>query len=169
MEQFETYLSSSALAPATIVNYMADLRAFLRWSEKTKDADCSPLCLESFDIRDFCVYLSETKGQAPATINRRLQALRKFYGLAVEQGWAETNPAENVPLFDECVSTRSRSLTEDDVDRLLAAVQEGPSRQTDRDLAVIQLLLGSGLKLGELTELRLSDVHLDASQPYLVV
>lgn len=148
---------------------MADLRAFLRWSEKTKDADCSPLCLESFDIRDFCVYLSETKGQAPATINRRLQALRKFYGLAVEQGWAETNPAENVPLFDECVSTRSRSLTEDDVDRLLAAVQEGPSRQTARDLAVIQLLLGSGLKLGELTELRLSDVHLDASQPYLVV
>jgi site-specific recombinase XerD len=167
--KFEADLSSSALAPATIVNYLADLRAFLRWSEEIRNADCSPLYLEAADIRDFCLYLQENKGQTPATVNRRLQALRKFYGLAIEQGWAVANPAENVPLLEECVSERSRSLTSEDVARLLAAAQRGRSRQAARDLTIIQLLLGAGLKLSELTELRLADVHLDDSQPYLEV
>ncbi len=169
LERFEAHLSSSGLASATIVNYLADLRAFLRWNEETRDADCSPLCMEPSDIRDFCAYLQETKGHAPATINRRLQALRKFYSLALAQGWAEMNPAEGVPLLEECISGRSRSLTSEDVARLLAAVQQGRSRQVARDLTIIQLLLGAGLKLGELTELRLADVHLDADQPYLEV
>jgi integrase/recombinase XerC len=168
LDQFEAYLSSSALAPATIVNYMADLRAFLRWSEETRDAACSPLCLEPTDIEDFCSYLRE-RGHAPATINRRIQALRKFYNLAISQGRTETNPADEVSLLDECASKRSRSLTPKDVNRLLAAVRRDHSRQATRDLAVIQLLLGAGLKLGELTDLRLADVYLDASQPYLCI
>jgi integrase/recombinase XerC len=98
-----------------------------------------------------------------------LQALRKFFALAVAEGWTESNPAENASLLDERVSERTRSLTQDDVDRLLEAVRRNRSRQAARDLAVIQLLLGAGLKLGELTELRLEDVHLDAGQPYLDV
>jgi integrase/recombinase XerD len=169
LEEFESYLSSSALAPATIVNYLADLRAFLRWSEETRDASCSPLSLESSDIQDFCSYLRETKGHTPSTVNRRLQALRKFYTLAVARGWAETNPAENVRLLDERVSDRSRSLTREDVDRLLDVVRQAHSRQAARDLAVIQLLLGAGLKLSELTDLRLADLHLDIGQPCLEV
>jgi integrase/recombinase XerC len=151
------------------VNYLADLRAFLRWSEETRDATCSPLCLESSEIQDFCVYLREDKGHTPSTVNRRLQALRKFYTLAVEQGWTEANPAEDVSLLDERVSDRSRSLTQEDVDRLLDVVRQAHSRQAARDLAVIQLLLGAGLKLSELTDLRLADLHLDTSQPYLEI
>ena len=38
LEQFEEYLLSSALASATVVNYLADLRAFLRWCELTRGA-----------------------------------------------------------------------------------------------------------------------------------
>ena len=141
----------------------------MRWSEETRDADCSPLCLDTSDIEDFCTHLRDDKGHAPSTINRRLQALRKFYNLAVAQGWTESNPAEKASLLDERVSERSRSLTQDDVEQLLEAVRQSRSRQAARDLAVIQLLLGAGLKLGELTELRLGDVHLDAGRPYLDV
>ena len=141
----------------------------MRWSEETRDAACSPLCLDTSDIEDFCSYLRDDKGNAPSTVNRRLQALRKFFNLAVAQGWAQSNPAERVSLLDERVSERSRSLTQDDVGQLLQAVQQSRSRQAARDLAVIQLLLGAGLKLGELTELRLEDVHLDAERPYLDV
>ncbi len=141
----------------------------MRWSEETRDAACSPLYLDTTDIEEFCAYLRDEKGNAPSTVNRRLQALRKFFGLAVAQGWAQSNPAEKVSLLDESVSERSRSLTQEDVGLLLKAVTESPSRQAARDLAVIQLLLGAGLKLSELTELRLDDVHLDAEHPSLDV
>jgi integrase/recombinase XerD len=153
-----------------LVNYLADLRAFLRWCEETtKDALCSPLVLGTSDIQAYCSYLKETKNHASTTVNRRLQALRKFYDWTVAQGWTLTNPAEDVSLLSETVSERSRSLTAEDVDRLLGAVRQSRHRWAERDWAVIQALLGAGLKLGELTELRVSDVHLDGGQPYLIL
>jgi site-specific recombinase XerD len=167
LHKFEALLSSSALAPATVANYLADLRAFLRWSEEARGATCSPLSLETEDIEEFCAYLENAQGQAASTVNRRIQALRKFYGLAVAEGWTDDNPAESVSLLRESASERSRSLTPEDIARLLAAVRNSPSRRAARDWAVIQLLLRAGLKLGELTALRLSDVDLDANQPYL--
>jgi integrase/recombinase XerD len=169
VDTFEAHLSSLDLAPATVANYLADLRAFLRWSEKTNGESCSPFSLGGSDIEGFCAYLLEVKGQAPATINRRIQALRKFYALAMTRGWAQSNPAEEVSLRGESASERSRSLTPGDVDRLLAAVEQSRSQRAVRDRAVVQLLLKAGLKLGELTELRLDDVILEAEQPYLEV
>jgi site-specific recombinase XerD len=170
LEQFEAHLSSLGLASATVVNYLADLRAFLRWCEKTtKDALCSPLVLGTSDIQAYCSYLKEIKNHASTTVNRRLQALRKFYDWAVAQGWTLTNPAGDVSLLSEAVSKRTRSLTSEDVDRLLGAVRQSRHRWAVRDWAVIQSLLGAGLKLGELTELRVSDIHLDGRHPYLIL
>jgi integrase/recombinase XerC len=169
LKQFQAYLSSSALAPATIVNYLADLRAFLRWGEKAKGAARSPFCLTTADVQEYCLYLQEDKGHTPATVNRRIQTLRKFYELAVSQGWTLTNPAEKVSLLREVASERSRSLTSEDVARLLAAVRRNRTRWSDRDWAVIQILVGAGLKLSELIELRLSDVCLELNEPCLHV
>ncbi len=169
LEQFEAHLSSLALAPATIVNYMADLRAFLRWSETRKGATSSPLSMGTSDIEAYCSFLQETKSHAPATINRRIQALRKFYTFTAAQGWTPANPAEGASLLNEVASQRSRFLTSEDVERLLAAVRNGRPRWVERDWAIIQVLVGAGLKLGELTQLRLADLHQRADQPFLTV
>lgn len=169
LEQFEAYLSDAALAPATIVNYMADLRAFLRWSEKTSRAADSAPDLAAEDIQAYCSYLQHTRDHAPATINRKLQTLRKFYDLGVERGWTDANPAQDVPLLGEVSSDRSRSLTPDDVSVLLGAIRNSRSRWARRDWAIIQVLLGAGLKLGELAEVRLEDIHLGAEPPCLDV
>jgi len=169
LERFEAHLSSSALAPATVVNYVADLRAFLRWSEGTNQADRSPLQLGCDDLQRYCSFLSEEKNHAPATINRRIQTLRKFYNFALSEGWVSINPAENVSLLDESASQRSRHLSEEDVSRLLDCVQTARPRWRERDRAIVHVFLGAGLKLSELTDLRVSDVHLDGAQPHLTV
>jgi integrase/recombinase XerD len=132
-------------------------------------AEVSPFELDESDIEAYCVYLRSTKNHAPATVNRRLQALRKFYGFAIAQGWTTSNPADGVSLLSESASERSRFLTPEDVSRLLATVRSGRSRWADRDWAVMQVFLGAGLKLSELTRLRLDDLHLDDDQPYLDV
>jgi len=170
LDRFEAHLLEAALAPATVANYMADLRAFLRWSEETLGGESSPLDLDVRDIEAFCSYLQRTKGNAPTTVNRRIQALRKFYSVAIDAGWTDCNPAEPVSLRKERVSKRSRSLTKKDVDRLLDAVKSGHPRRVARDWAVIQLLLNAGLKLGELTELEMDDLCLYGDcEPYLRV
>jgi site-specific recombinase XerD len=167
--QFEALLTGSGLASATVVNYLADLRAFLQWSDGTRGAGCSPFSLDASDIQAYCCYLRETKNHRPATVNRRLQALRKFYDFSVAHGWSRANPASDVPLLSERASKRTRSLTATDVSRLLAAVQDGHPRRVTRDWAIIHVLIGAGLKLSELSDLRLADVHLEVEPCYLVV
>jgi len=176
LEQFEGHLESTALAPATVVNYLADLRAFLRWSQAARGTSVlvDPMTgghfdLDASDIQSYCSYLQHKKKHVPSTVNRRLQALRKFYDFAIDRGWTPANPASDVRLLSEVVSDRSRSLTPDDVSRLLAVVQQSHSRRADRDWAIFQVLLHAGLKLGELTQLRLADLALDAVPPYLCV
>jgi site-specific recombinase XerD len=180
LEQFEVHLVDTALAPATVVNYLADLRAFLRWNESVRTgggligastgaSEDGPFDLDALDIESYCSYLRETKSHVPATVNRRLQTLRKFYDFAVEQGLSQANPASDVKLLSEVVSERSRSLTTEDVDRLLNAVRKGRPRRADRDWAIILVLLHAGLKLGELTQLRLTDVDLAADPPCICV
>jgi len=169
VELFEKHLADSALAPVTIVNYLADLRAFLRWGETAKGTDCSPFCLNAQDIGAYCAYLLQTKGHAGATVNRRLQALRKFYDLAVQQGWIAANPADPVPLLSDVRPQRDQHRSATDVEQLLMAVQHHQQEWPPRDRAVVQAMIGAGLKLGELIRLGTADVHLDGDQPHLVV
>jgi site-specific recombinase XerD len=169
VDTFERHLADSALAPVTIVNYLADLRAFLRWGVAAKGADCSPFCLDSQDIGAYCAYLLHTKGHAGATVNRRLQALRKFYDLAIQEGWTAANPAESVPLLSDVSPQRNQNRSATDVERLLAAVQSHQQEWSPRDRAVVQAMIGAGLKLGELIRLKEADVTLDGDQPHLVV
>ncbi len=134
-----------------------------------KGAERSPLSLDVADIREYCSFLQQTKKQTPATVNRRIQALRKFYDFTTAQGWTQANPAEDVPLLDKTASSRSRLLTQEDISRLLAAVRSSYRRWVVRDWAIMQVLLGAGLKLGELIQLRLSDFHPDSDPPHLQV
>jgi site-specific recombinase XerD len=169
LDQFEADLSISALAPATITNYLADLRAFLRWSEATKGTECSPFCLNTQDIYAYRLYLQQAKGHAAATVNRRLQALRKFYDFAIRQGWIATNPADAVQLLTDVNPQRSQCRSASDVERLLAAMQRHQHKWLPREWAIIQAMVGAGLKLGELIQLRTADVHLDDDRPHLYV
>lgn len=148
---------------------MADLRAFLRWSQRRGGTAADALVLDVDDIQAYCLYLQDTREHAPATVNRRIQALRKFYNHAQQQRWIKENPAAGVSLLGETASERSRTLTSDDVSRLLASVQRGRRRSVDRDWALFQVLLGAGLKLSELIRLHVDDASLDGSQPALRV
>ena len=141
----------------------------MRWSRKTRGTAASSLDCQAADIQAYCSYLQESQEHAPATVNRRLQALRKFYSHAQEQGWIAGNPAAEVSLLGETVSRRSRFLTAADVSRLLAAVQQGRRRFVARDWSLFQVFLGAGLKLNELIALQVNDVRVNGRDPHLLV
>lgn len=158
--QFEEHLARSALASTTIVNYLADLRIFARWHADVKGGASSLLELTPDDIREYRSYMQTNEGWTPATINRRLQAVRKFYSFAMETGLTESNPASEVQLIPRPEPNPPRALAPEEVTSLLAAVQGGRPSLVKRDYAIVQLLLQTGIKLGELTGLHLSDVQL---------
>jgi len=160
LTRFEEHLARLALASTTIVNYLADLRIFARWHADVKEAASSLLGLTPDDIREYRSYMQINEGWTPATINRRLQAVRKFYSFAMETGLTESNPASGVRLIPRPEPNAPRALALGEVTSLLQAIQGGRPSLVKRDHVIVQLLLQTGIKLGELTRLRLSDVQL---------
>jgi site-specific recombinase XerD len=158
--RFEEHLARSALASTTIVNYLADLRTFARWHADVEGATSALLELTPDDIREYRRHMQINKGWTPATINRRLQAVRKFYSFAMETGLTASNPAAGVQLVPRPEPNPPRALDPEEVTNLLQAIHAGRPSLVKRDYAIVQLLLQTGIKLGELTRLRLSDVQL---------
>ena len=106
---------------------------------------------------------------APASVARKASALRQFFGFAVDEGWRNDDPSGALP------SPRTRRplpkvLSHDHIAALfgraeLEAASDDP--KAVRQLALIELLYGSGLRATELVALPLSAVPRDA--PFLTI
>jgi integrase/recombinase XerC len=167
LARFKEYLVRLGLAPATVVNYLADMRGVARWCAESGQG-CSLLNLTADDVRAYCRYLRGGRGLSPATANRHLQAIRKFCGFARQADLMESNPAADVrPIQPPPISRRA--LDADEIACLLEAAQAGRPSLVKRDYAIIQLLLQTGIKVGELTELQLADIELTDSRGTLAV
>lgn len=140
------------LRPASLQAYEADLRHFLNWLSSRG------LSLEAAQAQDTASYLTTLtteQGLRPASIARKTSALRQFFRfLVLEKSWPH-DPTDQLPT-PRAPRRLPRSLTREEVDRLLAAAKLG----LPRDHALVLLLYASGLRVSELVGLRLGDVDL---------
>jgi site-specific recombinase XerD len=157
LAQFERYLFASDLASVTVSNYLSDLQAFARWLRQRVGGQASLLRCNPADVQDYCTFLRETQHLSAATINRCLQAIRKFAKFALAAGLAETDPTSGLKRLREERTSWGRMLSPDEVTRLVEAIQNGRRSLIKRDLAVVLLVLHAGLKVGELVSLRAAD------------
>ncbi|MDH3692876.1 MAG: tyrosine-type recombinase/integrase [Gammaproteobacteria bacterium] len=162
LTRFEETLSHAALASSTIVNYLADLRAFLRWGRCELTPDFSLSQARQDHVRRYREYLAQELNRATSTVNRHLMALRKFFAFAVEFGVASDDPTAGVALLQTDGQTGSRILTEEEIDQLLTAAENGTrAGLVRRDQAILRLLLHAGLRVSELVNLTMDDLTFD--------
>ncbi len=155
---YEKYLADSGLSQVTVKGYLGDIKQFASWL--AREGLPSPLASTSQDIRRYCLHLVMTKAHPPATANRRLQAIRKFFKHSLEEGLVDEDPSLGIKLLPQPPSEGARGLDRSEVERLLDAVRSGGSRLANRDYAIVQLMLQTGIRVGELTQLKLSDLTL---------
>jgi integrase/recombinase XerD len=172
---FRDHLIGRGMASATVVNYIADVRCFgdwleakLRWAKdgrpqaehrSVRDAALTK-AVKAEHVRQYCEAL-HNEGRSVSTINRRIQALRKFYDFVEQTGLSPVNPARAVERLDGPGAASRRALTSHEMSRLLGAVQESSDGLSPRDGAILLLLMETGLKVGELVELKVGDLQLE--------
>jgi site-specific recombinase XerD len=117
------------------------------------------------DIRDFKAHLVTVEQRAPATVNRRIYALRKFFLWAIAAGLAKEDPTAVVKGV-QSTPLAPRSLAKKDVARLL---REAERDENKRNLAILQVLRHTGIRISELAALRLSDVETSERKGMLTV
>jgi site-specific recombinase XerD len=159
LTKFEEALNQMALSSSTIVNYLADLRAFERWGKGEVVAEFILLQTTPEHIRQYRNYLSQKLSRAASTVNRHLMALRKFFAFAVELGLIAQNPTNGVSLVQDNGQAASRPLTKEEIENLLSAAQNGSrAGLIRRDVAILQLLLNTGLRVSEIVNLKREDL-----------
>jgi site-specific recombinase XerD len=148
INNFIEYLKETDNAQTTVLSYHSDLKKFIHWCPDASIESIGPL-----DIAEFKRHLQK-RGQKPTTINRALATLSIFFDWAVEQGLIENNPASNVKYLKE-VDTAPKSLSRREQLALMRAVNKGGKI---RDIAIITLLLHTGLRVSEMCRLTLDDI-----------
>src|SRR3954471_17850912 len=120
IDQFLQELERQQLAHYTIENYASDLRVFSRFFQGSTGEEFQARRITPTDIREFKSHLVAVEKRAPATVNRRLYALRKFFHWANAEGLVKEDPTA-VVKGAQATPLAPRSLPKKDVDRLVRA------------------------------------------------
>ncbi|MEZ6194379.1 MAG: tyrosine recombinase [Planctomycetota bacterium] len=101
--------------------------------------------------------LRRRAGDAERTLNRRLAALRSFHRHLMEEGILREDPFQRLPAAKRA-RTLPHYLSKKEMTSLLdaAAAREGPEGL--RDVAIVEILYASGIRVSELTGLGPGDV-----------
>src|SRR5215207_4023310 len=173
MSQSKTYLVDKFLqdlaiegaSEKTISSYKSDLSLFISWFEQSVDETFSPHAVTASDVRDYKSHLLTVQHCKPATINRKLAALKRFFGWAEGKKMIEDSPAEAVKGVAS--SPRApQSLEKREIEKLLRAVERYGKK---RDLAVVSILRHTGVRVSELCNLTLSDIQISERKGSIIV
>lgn len=150
---------------ATIAAYRRGLAHFARWVQQSSGQNFDPAAIIPRDLTDWQAFQQTVEKATPNTINLRLGAVRRYFTWAVRQGLARTNPAEEVTTLRP-TRRQPKALDEKELRRLLRQVHKAANL---RDIALVELLLGTGLRVSETLALRLADLSLSERSGQVVV
>jgi integrase/recombinase XerC len=157
MTAFLASLAHDDLAPATLRGYRYDLLHFLAWHGTVQN---NPFTLEGLAEYELIAYRQHmvAAGRRPATINRRLDALRRLCRWARVMGMLSVDAAGNVRPMRTIRNRQPVGLTDVEIHALLRAAGASSHGLAARNYALVQLMLQAGLRVGEVAALKVGDI-----------
>jgi site-specific recombinase XerD len=163
--QFIAELQRQEAAARTLKNYESDLLCFGRWFQNSVGEAFTAERVTPTDVRDYKAHLLTVERRKPATINRRLASLRKFFQWAKAIDRIQELPSDSVKGV-QSVPRAPKSLEKREVDRLIRAAERDGNK---RNLAILQTLRHTGIRVGELCALKQNDVEISERKGLLTV
>lgn len=174
IDDFENYCREQlGLSEHSLRAYRQDLTAFTKFKHEAKRYDFP----NATDIIDFQRDLREEKGASPATIRRRLVTLRSYFSWLSDNETGNPSPFEGLRLDMRVPKRLPRPVDRPTLGAVFRSAEhivqlgpnDTPSVSTEIPPAqitglVARLLIVTGLRIGELTTLRVFDVTGAASQ-----
>jgi site-specific recombinase XerD len=159
------YLHRQGRSPHTLKAYQRAWQHLAEWYQGSYGEPCDSVRLIARDIRDWKSYQQSVEKAAPSTINQRLVAVSSFYKWATSQDQTPRDPTRDVVTM-RLPQRQPQSLSAKELRRLLRAVHNGGS---PRAVAMIELLAGTGVRVGELLQLQVDDLVLHGRSGWVTV
>ena len=157
IKDYQSYLRiERGLSKNTIENYGFDIERLCLFLEQNK-IDVSPLKISDETLQQF-IY-SVAKEVNPRSQARIISGLKSFFNYLIFEDYRNDNPLE---LIESPKTGRKLpdTLSVDEIDALIAAIDLS-SNEGERNRAILETLYGCGLRVSELTTLKISDLYFD--------
>jgi integrase/recombinase XerC len=157
--QYEEHLAMVRnLSDNSIRGYVGDLESFLAHMERLNVLEFKDLSIEH--IRSWLANM-QTTGVARSTLTRRIVSIRAFTNWAAANGWLSSDLGANLAI-PKAHRTLPEILNVDEAAQVLKALEvkagEEESAINLRDLAILEVLYASGIRVSELCGLNLGDI-----------
>lgn len=141
------------LSHNTVVAYLRDLKKIIDWAEGRQLNN--PAQIDTATIREFIHDASAILN--PKSLARLISSLKAFYNYLLLENYMEISPLE---LIDAPKTSRNLpdSLSVEEIDTLLSHIDRS-TPEGERNRAIIETLYSCGLRVSELTALKISDLY----------
>lgn len=143
------------LSANTVISYKRDIEKYLTFLTEKKITQLDEV--SRFEILDFLQTLRQS-GAADNSIIRMVSSLRKFHQYLKRESIVSDDPMQLIDTPKKA-STLPKAISPQAVEQLL----EAPDTTTPlgvRDRTILELMYATGLRISELVNLKLSDMHL---------
>ncbi len=156
VNQWQQGLQEHDRSVGTVKKYIQAVARFLAWYEQEEQAPLQLSTLTPIALIGYRNHLQHEQHKSISTINLQVSALRTWCGWLTEQGYLAADPAAHVKLVGGEASSSRKGLKSAQVNALLRQVQN--SRDRERNYAIVQVLLQTGLRLSECAALTFEDI-----------
>lgn len=154
INDFKDYLKiERGLSDNSIISYENDLKK-LESFLTNKSISINPLLVESSHIKEFVYHISK-KVKANSQ-SRIISGIRSFYDYLLFEKLIENNPLTNIESPKQQRKLPS-TLSLEEINLMIHRIDR-TKKESERNIAIIETLYGCGLRVSELTELKISDL-----------
>ncbi len=157
LKDYQLYLKiERGLSKNSIDNYTLDVEKLIRFLED-KNINDSPITITTDTIQHFIYEIAKTV--KTRSQSRLISGLRSFFNYLVFEDYIKINPLELIesPKIGRKLPD---TLSEDEIDRIINAIDLS-TPEGERNRAMLETLYGCGLRVSELTNLKISDLFFD--------
>lgn len=164
IESFLNCLSvEKGFSPNTVVAYRNDLTQFAAFVEAQlaeRDLAAGDWTLIDRDMLLGYILRLREREYAPATVARKIAAVKSFFDFLVRENIVARDPAENLGS-SRLAKSLPRTLSISQIEGLLSQPAQHATSEAKRDKAMLELLYATGMRVTELVSLNVNHVNID--------
>ena len=154
IEEFKTYLKiERSLSKNTVDSYLRDVKKLARFAKEKKIEE---LNISKKDIKDFIAEINK-EGISSRTQSRIISGIKAFYKYLILEDYIKVNPTELIESPKIGIKLPD-TLSISEIDSLISAIDLSHP-QGERNRAILEVLYSCGLRVSELTNLKLSNIR----------
>ena len=157
IQDYQYYLKlERGLSTNSISNYTLDVKKLITYLEDN-NITCSPLDIDNETVQEFIYNIA--KEVNARSQSRIISGLRSFFDYLIFEDYRKTNPLELIesPKIGRKLPD---TLSVEEIDTLISNIDLS-SPQGERNRAILETLYSCGLRVSELTNLKISDLFFD--------